>query len=222
MALIVNTAPVYAKSSLVVKAEEALGKKQLQLAFGYANMAVSTNPRDAAAFAIRGKISFALKKISEARNDFDKALALDPNYAKNIADSELYQDRAQCYIAAKQLLLAERDLRAAISIYPSSTRYKLLGEVYSHLNKLDVAVESFTKSIQLDPKDVMSYKERGETYAQMKNFSKAMVDFTKIIELHPNDSVGYKCRAKVYEQLGRTDLARKDHENEQALYAKYE
>ncbi|MBU6452827.1 MAG: hypothetical protein KGS72_13660 [Cyanobacteria bacterium REEB67] len=221
-ALIVNTAPVYSKSSLVVKAEEALGKKQLEFALGYANMAVSANPRDAAAFAIRGKINFAREKFSEARSDFDKALALDPYFAKNFAVNELYQDRAQCYIEAKQLLLAERDLKAAISIYPSSTRYKLLGEVYSRLNKLNLAVESFTKSIQIAPNDVMSYKERGETYSQMRSFSKAVADFTKIIELHPNDSIGYKCRAKVYEQLGKTDLARKDHEKEQALYAKYE
>ncbi len=58
-----------------MKAEEALREKQLQLALRYANMAVSNNRREAAAFAIRGKISFAREKFSEARNDFDMATA---------------------------------------------------------------------------------------------------------------------------------------------------
>lgn len=215
--LAVSVSPGYAQLNLALKANEALRKNHLQSALEYANLAITANPKDAAALAVRGKIYFAREKFPDALHDFDQALTINPNFAKINGDCELYLQRAQCHIEAGELPLSERDLRAAIGISPSSTEYKFLAEVYCQQNKLDLAIESFTKSIQLDPKNIWIYKERGASYMQAKNYPKAIADFTKMIELHPNEPIGYISRAEVYEMIGKSSLAKKDNERAKGL-----
>jgi tetratricopeptide (TPR) repeat protein len=155
----------------------------------------------------RANVLFKEERFSEALKAYNQALLKYP--AQN---DDFYQNRAQCYLEAKDFPSAVADLKKAIALLPSATKYKLLGETFYQQNAIESALQSFSKAIALDPKDYWSYKARGDIYSSLKNYPKAIGDYTRMIQIHPGEPVGYNSRAKAYQQIGKKDLAKKDFE----------
>ena len=58
--------------------------------------------------------------------------------------------------------------------------YYYLGLMYDHvLNDLDAAIEHFTKAVELDPNDYLSFQGRGSCWEQKGDLKKAAIDFKK-------------------------------------------
>lgn len=61
-----------------------------------------------------------------------------------------------------------------------------LGGVFQKLNRHVDAVISYTRALQLNPKDLCPHVNRGEIYLKHRNYKKAAEDFRNAILLDPN------------------------------------
>lgn len=79
------------------------------------------------------------------------------------------------------------------------------GKDYIDARQGDLAIEAFTKAIELDPTYVDAYIYRGYVYGAIEQYEKAIADYTKIIELTPEDASIYNRRGLAYGELGQTE-----------------
>jgi tetratricopeptide (TPR) repeat protein len=89
-----------------------------------------------------------------------------------------------------------------------------IDEANSHisigLENYNLAIENFTKAIELNPNDFYLYSFRGDAYVEIGYYNLAINDYTKSIKLNPNDSNGYNGRGVVYGLQGNYKSAIKD------------
>jgi len=85
-----------------------------------------------------------------------------------------------------------------------------IGLEYYRLENYNLAIENFTKAIELNPNDFYLYSFRGDAYVEIGYYNLAINDYTKSIKLNPNDSNGYNGRGVVYGLQGNYKSAIKD------------
>ena len=83
------------------------------------------------------------------------------------------------------------------------------------------AVECYTKSIELDPKNPNTYYSRGNIYFDLKENKKAIADYTKAIEIYPNYYEAYYNRGCIYFDLKEYKKAIADYTKAIKIYPKY-
>ncbi len=110
-------------------------------------------------FLDRGNAYYGKGAKTEALEDFNRALDLEPNnYDGLIARGEYYADAAEY---EKAII----DFESAIRIDGTKTDgYFDRGYTLIDLNSFDAAVADFTKVIELDPKNSAAYTNRGMAY----------------------------------------------------------
>lgn len=71
-----------------------------------------------------------------------------------------------------------------------------LGGVYQKLGQYVDSVISYSRALQMNPKDLCPYVNRGEIYLKHKNYRKAADDFRNAILLDPNGANLWANRAR--------------------------
>jgi tetratricopeptide (TPR) repeat protein len=168
--------------------------------------AIKKRPKEGYLYATRGRYLLRGENYGLALDDLTKAMAIDPSFRQDW----VYRMRADCHVNLGNNAAAISDLKKAIALKPQDEYYKMLGEVYYQLKRLDEAIDSFSKGIALNSKNYWLYKIRGDIFFQQKKYKKAVDDYTAVIRIMPNEPVGYGSRAKAYEKLGLHALADKD------------
>jgi len=92
--------------------------------------------------------------------------------------------------------------------------YRNIGITY-HAKKDNIkAIEYYTKSIKLNPKDVVNdYINRANAWDDEANYKKALHDYNKSLSIVPNNPNTYYNRGIVYRRIGKLYEAIKDYEN---------
>ncbi|MFI5295597.1 MAG: tetratricopeptide repeat protein [Thermodesulfovibrionales bacterium] len=90
--------------------------------------------------------------------------------------------------------------------------YYNLGLVYGRKGLLDIAIDSFSKAIDINPKFDMAYNNRGTAYYLRGQYDKAFDDFNEAINLNPNNAEAYINRGYVNFRRGDTAFAVSDLE----------
>ena len=70
-------------------------------------------------------------------------------------------------------------------------------------NRLDDAIEAFTRVITGDPENFRAYGQRAMAYAKKRQFDRAIADFNKVVELRPDDGRAYIGRGITLSISGR-------------------
>lgn len=168
--------------------------------------AIKRSPRRGILYTTRGQYLLRGEQYGLALDDFTKAMAIDPSQRQ----AWIYRMRADCHVNLGNNSDAISDIKKAIALEPHDEYYKMLGEVYYQMKRLDEAIDSFSKGIAMNRKNYWLYKIRGDIYFQKQQYKKAVEDYTSVIRIMPNEPVGYGSRAKAYERLGLHALADKD------------
>lgn len=197
----------------------------------------------------KGNRAFDENDYDKAKEYYDKAIELNPEFAKayynrGIAYGELkdydkaiednskaiefdpkdvsaYYNRGNAYYNLKRYYKAIEDYSKAIELNPELAKvYINRGNMYSKLKENYKAIKDFNKAIELDPEDTEAYNNRGVAYYELKEYDKAIENYSKAIELKPELVGAYYNRAIAYEALGETEKAEADRKMAEKLKAK--
>ena len=172
----------------------------------------------------RGVIHHRQQRNDQAIEDYNLALARNPNYVEawenlGIANAALgktdqaidamskaidinskyvpaYKKRAELYRARKQYPETLRDYDRLIDLTSNKAPlYLQRAEVYQALTRLPEAIQDYDRAIALAPRNPAAYFFRAGVYYASQNHLKAREDFSKVIELAPNKAMAYSNRA---------------------------
>ena len=131
------------------------------------------------------------KKNQEAIQAFDKAIEIDPNYAK------AYAGRAAIYNEWRQFQQALRESEQAIKLDPNLPwGFNCRGVARMGMLDYQEAIQDFNKALELEPKYAWAYCNRSWTYYHLKNYPQALADANKAIDLAPKLPNAYFHRGK--------------------------
>lgn len=85
------------------------------------------------------------------------------------------------------------------------------GLEYLNTGNNDEAIRYFTKAIEINPNDAVSYNKRSDAYIRENNYDQAILDSTKAIEINPKYSDAYCNRGFAYENKGNFNKAILDY-----------
>nr|WP_019499968.1 serine/threonine-protein kinase [Pseudanabaena sp. PCC 6802] len=135
-------------------------------------------------------------KKQEALEDFNKVLALDPNFANGYID----RGNARNDLGDKQGAIA--DYSKAIELDSRyADAYINRGNIRSELGDKQGANTDYSKAIESDPNYALAYYNRGIVRSELGDTQGAIVDYTKTIELDPNYVNAYYNRGFVRDGL---------------------
>ena len=122
---------------------------------------------------------------------------------------------AQLFARAKQEPNPQTQIKLLNKVIAQSPRmvnaYHYRGDAYRSLGRPRQAVEDYTHTIRLRPKDPFRYYARALTYLDMGRASLAVADLTKAISLKPSYQNFYLSRARAYAAVGKYETALADY-----------
>lgn len=145
-----------------------------------------------------GVTQLQLRRWPEAQGEFEKAIALDANYA------EAYHNLGLVLAAQNRLDLAIPNYRKALTFPTYSSpelAYHNLGEAYLRQGKLRESEEALRQAIQLEPKNQFSHYLLGVVLAEGGRRDEARAAFRQARDIDPASSVG-KLTVEALKTLG--------------------
>lgn len=159
--------------------------------------ALAKKPKQAEAYALRGRARRLVGDINGAIADFTSATSLNPR------DADSFCNRALAFEAKGDLDAAIRDHTAAIAVDPTLLpAYLNRGNVYGDKGHTDLAIADYTTAIRLDSKSAPAYYCRAMERARKGDIRDALADYSKAIELAPDMVQAYFNRATLKGQNG--------------------
>jgi tetratricopeptide (TPR) repeat protein len=173
----------------------------------------------------RGFALLLQKKYAEAKQDLERAIAIDISYGSAYQNrGEVFFDQALSLPAesrterARLLTDAMRDFLQTIMLDPDhADGYYNLGNVFYQSRRWEAALEYFDKAGKLDPSAPDIHENKGAALAMMQRNEEAATEFSLAIELAPGKISAYRSRALVYRQLGHFEKALADEAKTAAL-----
>ncbi|MBO9562865.1 MAG: tetratricopeptide repeat protein [Niastella sp.] len=203
-------APSFGQTS--PKAETALAQYlegNIAQAKQTANEAINADKNDALAYAVRGCSEQFDYNFAAAQADLEKAIRLSPG---NGACQSLLAD---CYrLNNNTIALSKTTANKAISLLPSpktAFEYYARALAYYTVEKDKEAMADFTKSIELNPRNVRALSKRGSMFYSAKQDDLAIADFTKSININPRYSIPYYSRGNAYLNQQKLEQAIADY-----------
>ena len=199
-------------ASLLSQADELAKLGRYDEAIDLYTKVVAIAPRLAAAYCRRGMacLSRSIRRgddqWSEAIDDFDHALRLNPEYV------EAYAGRAVARAWNKDLSAAKSDAQEALWRDPKNAfAHCALGDIACKEKAFERAISEYNRALQLTPGFALAYHRRGRAYSQMMNRSAAIPDYTEAIRLDPYCAEAYKDRGWAYHDRNQYDKAIEDY-----------
>lgn len=145
---------------------------------------VQLSPRDAAAHALQGFLLSAENNINEAKDCFEKAMALDG------ALGNAWLGRGLCLIRQGNDELGRRDLQTAAALEPNrSIFHSYLGKAFGNLGNDLKARQELDRAKELDPRDPTPWIYSALENKQEDRINEAVRDLEESLELNDNRRV---------------------------------
>lgn len=141
-------------------------------------------------------------KFTLAKEDFEKALMIDPFYEPARNSWKLIED----------LIDQKIKVETAIHLFK--------GAVYHNRGQLSNAIAECNKAMETNPKYAPAYNNRGFAYIGKGQYDQAISDLNKAIELDPEFAMAYNNRGYAYAAKGQHDQAISDSNKAIALNPK--
>jgi len=95
--------------------------------------------------------------------------------------------------------------------------WRHLGDTYVRAGRYDEALDSFDRSIALEPDSADAYYDRAAVYFALGRYDSAIGDYDKVIELNPNSAAAYNNRGNACAAAHQLQEAIRDYEKAMAL-----
>jgi tetratricopeptide (TPR) repeat protein len=185
------------------------------------NSALQKNPYSSDAYLTKGTFEAKMERYEEAVKDFDKAIGFNPF---NLVVLEKRVEVVTAWLTSSTVKgrhkteLAKRaasDLRKIIKVKTDQSSlvlalandYMMLGTIEGELNELELAIQSLSEAIKLDPKNATAYYARARLYEKKKLNTLACNDYLTAAKCAGDlDDMYYKA-GQGLQRLKRTDDA---------------
>jgi tetratricopeptide (TPR) repeat protein len=167
-------------------------------------------------YCTQGWKKYQLGQKQQAILDYNKSIAINPNYAR------AYNDRGIAEHDLGQYRQAIDDYNKAIAINPSfAWAYNNRGISKSSIGQKQQAIIDYNKAISIDPKFDKAYDNRAIVESELGQKTKAIVDHNQAISISPNFTGFYISRAYTKQTLGRNREAIADYDKAISLDSKF-
>ena len=145
--------------------------------------------------------------LQDAAASFEKAIALDPEYA------EALSNLGMVLIAQGKLKEAADNLQKAVSLAPSSAEFRNnLGVLLNREGRFDEAVAASEKAIDLRPDYVEAHNNLGTALMELGRFAEANAAFEKAIGIDPECAQAHHNRSLVLLLTGQFEQGWEQYE----------
>ena len=178
-------------------------------AINYINKSIEKNNSKAQYYMVRGDANFGLEKFEEAKNDFEKALSLDPN------NNTIYKSLANVYIKLGESDKALQNIEKGISSALGDEKVNFLilkGNYYHQIGDLDNAEKSFNEAFKLNQQSAIVLTNQAAVLIDKGEFEKAVEKCDQAIDIDATQTEAYFNRGIANEMLRKTDEACSDWE----------
>ena len=144
--------------------------------------AIRLNPSDPDLFFNRARAHWLSAQCDEALSDIFVVIELTKGVPSHTARTKALQLYEQL-----RLQTGTTDLSSTREEHLMSKSYELLERGMQHAlrRQHELAIQSFTQAIALDPSNFEIAYNRGVSYAQLERYQEAIVDFDQVIQLSP-------------------------------------
>ncbi len=169
------------------KAERYVKTRKFEPGLKLLNEVLAKNDKYPNAFRERGVAWFNLHKYENAKNDFLKALEINPNDALAYTDIAVLEMLNSNYDKALELL------NKAINVNPDcANAYVVLGNIENEKNKnISKAIEYYNKALSVDPVNSYAYCQRAGISFDRNDIDGAIADWTKATECDPYNATSF-------------------------------
>jgi tetratricopeptide (TPR) repeat protein len=183
--------------------------------------AIAKNPYSCDAYLTKGTFEAKLGKYEQAVKDFDKAIEFNPfnlvvlEKRVEVVTSWLTSGTVKGRHKTELAKRAGNDLRRVIAVKTDQSSlvlslaadYMMLGTIEGELNELELAIQSLSEAIKLDPKSAPAYYARARIYEKKKLSTLACKDYLAAAKCAGDlDEIYYKA-GQGLERLNHTDDA---------------
>ena len=191
-------------------------------------------------YCSRADAYLKLGDTHRAIQDYDRAVAADPNYKEGyimrgnlrmtmgdvqqgIADFttaiakaptyySAYLNRGDAYIRLGDLDRAEQDISKAIDLSADNKgAYNNRGLIYIRRGRYDLALADIKRALALDATFAPTHINLGIAYSGSNDHQKAIDSFSRAIELQPETVNSYLGRGDAYLKMQNNDFALRDY-----------
>jgi tetratricopeptide (TPR) repeat protein len=163
--------------------------------------------RDAREYVERGYRLMGEGSNKAALADFDKAIELDPSYAR------AHADRGVALVHLKRLNEAEAALRRAGELDEEDfVVHQGLGILHLARERPNEAAEAFTRSLKLAPDETFTLARRLTALAQLGKLREALADADRILTLEPDVEAILWEKARLHTALSEGEAALAAHD----------
>ena len=167
-------------NDLLDEAQAALDKNDYEAAIPPLQKFIAEKPDVAFAHFQLAYAYTALKRPDDARQEYERSIALDPK----MPEAQL---NLGVLLLERQPAAAVAVLRRAVELLPSESRPRyLLGLAQERSGDFSGAAESFAGATRLDPKDLASLTRLGQVLLRLGKSADAEGKFRAALELQPN------------------------------------
>lgn len=171
-----------------------------------ADTAIKLDPKNFAAWNVRGVAKQKLKKSVEALKDLDEAIRLEAS------NSMLWSNRGGIKNELKQNKSALKDLDEAIRLDKDNDfAWNHRGQVKNDLFQFEDAIIDLDESVRLNPNIASAWSNRGISKGYLNRLEDALTDLDKSISLDPTKDSPWITRGWVYYQQNDFDEAEKNY-----------
>lgn len=183
----------------VVMADELMLKGRYSDAADLYRQVASKNPKSVPAVVGYGMALAKQFKLDASREQFDKALALDPQNAmahsgKAMVLFNSLQSSSGTVLKNRQNILAnaEAECKQGLAIDPGMPdAHFTLGMIYKDQGRLDESVNEFKEAVKLDPQYSEAYSGLGVAQLQQSDVNGAAQSFKQAISLNSGNSTAH-------------------------------
>jgi len=163
---------------------------------------VTTNELNHPAWLNLGLARYELHQYPEALTAYDRALAIQPDYA------EAWTNRGTALQALQQYELSLAAYDQALQFKPDlADAWSNRGSTLHELKQYEQAVASYDKAICIDPQFAQAWSNRGNALQELKQYEASLASYDKAISLQPDYAEAWSNRGRALGYMCQFELA---------------
>jgi len=151
------------------------------------------NPLVPEAYNNRGAVYAGLRQYDRALADYDRALAIDPDFSRAL------NNRGAAFQRIGDFEKARADFDRAVGLDPKNADvYYNRGNLYMAMEDYKSAIRDYTAAVELNPLHREARNNRGNAYCRAGDYDSGLADYDFILSGNPGYAEAYHNRAVAY------------------------